>query len=158
MRHRARCPRSACRPAPIAWTFAITLAAPLVAGCVPAREPGDPIHVGLHPYAGPASGDRGDLVVGYHPWNRGPIPGGSGRGGTTFAKAIDDAIVRCRNVECRYSAKAGQLTVPSPPASLASIEVTIQRDGYDPIELRIPVSPDPHEQNVLVVLTPASAR
>lgn len=127
-------------------------------GCVGPREPGAPIRLGLHPYAGPAPDARGDFVLSYDPWTRRSAAHAAATGATTDAKVLGDVIVRCRNVKCVFDSKTHRLTVESPPPGLARLDVTMQKEGFDPVELSVPIITEDQDQDLLVVLTPARSR
>lgn len=131
----------------------------LLVACEPASAPlSRPTHVTVLPFAGPAGGaSGGGFVVPYDPW-RGGVGGVTVRNGPR-AQLVTDAAVRCTNMPCRYNRESRYvaLEAESVPSGTQHIELVIEKEGFETLQLSVPLTTKDRHPTVLVVLTPKAA-
>lgn len=131
-------------------------AALLLAGCEPPSAPlSRPTHVTVLPFVGPPGGAAsGGFVVAYDPWS-GSVKGVTVKNGPP-SQLVTDAAVRCTNMPCRYDRESRYvaLEAESVPSGTQHIEIVIEKEGYETLQVSIPLTTKDRHPTVLVVLTP----
>lgn len=124
-------------------------------GPSPAGTLQQPTHVTVLPFRGPPGGAAaGGFVVAYDPWSGG-VSGVTVKDGSR-SELVTDAAVWCANISCSYNRESRYLTLDaaSIKPGVGHVEIVVEKDGFEPLHVSVPLLMHDRHPSILVVLTP----
>ena len=126
------------------WMF-MWIGCALLAGC-----PSPSTYVRVRAFTAPRDA-TGNFAAIYHPWSIEAAGTTKPRGDAELLAPLQDFLVTCTTGSCKQSSKDG---VELKSAVGTRIEIAVNKPGYEPVKLVVPV--EQGERTIIVLLRPVA--